>query len=104
VLAFNLNLANLWLACVVLPLAFGAALSALRSRGVATAIAFALALGAVATTGMTLSESLATGDPIMPQSRGEWLDNFQIFGAIGLSFVAGYFVAKALPGRWRLAR
>jgi hypothetical protein len=104
VLGFDLNLAYLWLACIVIPLGFGAALSLLRSRGVASAVAFAIALGAVATISMTLSESLATGDPVMPQSRGEWIDNFQFFGAIALSFVAGYFAAKAWPKRWRLAR
>jgi hypothetical protein len=104
VLAFDLNLHYLWLACVLVPLGFGAALSALRSRGVTTAAVFAIALGAVATVAMTISESLATGDPVMPQTRGEWLDNFQFFGAIALSFLAGYFAAKALPKRWRITR
>jgi hypothetical protein len=103
VLAFDLNLAYLWLACIVVPLGFGAAFAALRGRGVAVAAGLAVTLGLIATIAMTLSESLATGDPVMPQTRGEWLDNFQFFGAIALSFVAGYFVAKARPKGWRKA-
>jgi TIR domain-containing protein len=104
VLAFDLNLAYLWLACIVAPFGFGAGFAALRGRGAATAAAFAVTLGVVATIGMTVTESLATGDPLMPQTRFEWLDNFQFIAAIALSFFAGYFAAKALPSGWRRAR
>jgi hypothetical protein len=43
---------------------------------------------------MTVSESLATGDPMLPQSRLEWLDNVQFAASMALSFVAGYFAAR----------
>ncbi len=104
VLALDLNLAYLWLACVVVPLGFGAALSTTTPRGAAAAAAFAVGLGALAVVGMTISESLATGDPLLPQTRFEWLDNFQFLGAIAASFVAGYFLAKVWPKLWRRAR
>jgi hypothetical protein len=101
VLGFDLNLAYLWLACVAVPLAFGAGLASTTSRGWAAAVGFALALGAIADCGMSVSESLATGDPLTPQTRSEWLENFQFFAVVGLSFLAGYFVAKAAPQSWR---
>jgi hypothetical protein len=43
---------------------------------------------------MTVSESLATGDPMLPQSRQELLENFQFAGTMALTFVAGYFAAS----------
>ena len=101
VLAFDLNLAYLWLACVAIPLGSGVALSSMTSRRVATAVGFAVGLGAVAVVGMTAAESVATGDPLLPQTRFEWLDNFQFLGAIALSFVGGYFIFKAWPRRRR---
>jgi TIR domain-containing protein len=104
VLAFDLRLAWLWLACVVAPLSFGAVLALTNARGLATASGFAIALGALATISMTLSESFATGDPVMPQTRYEWLDNFQFFACIALSFIAGYALATVAPARWRVPR
>ena len=104
VLAFDLNLACLWLACVAVPLAFGAAFASAPSHGSAKAAGFAIGLGAFAVVAMTVSESLATGDPLLPQTRREWLDNFQFIGAIALCFLAGFFLAKAWPVRRRLAR
>jgi hypothetical protein len=96
VVALDWNVIDLQLASVIAPLIFGAAFSWFSGRGAGAACGFALALGFVATAGMTVSESLATGDPMLPQSRLEWLENVQFAGSIGLSFVAGYFAASLL--------
>ena len=106
VVALDWNVVYLRLASAIVPLIFGAALSGLSGRGAGAACGFALALGLVAAVGMTVSESLATGDPMLPQSRLEWLDNFQFAASMALSFVAGYFAAgatrKLLPSISRL--
>ena len=96
VLALDLNALDLRLACTIVPLVAGAALFWAGRRDASAACLFALALGIVATVGMTVSESLATGDPLLPQSRLEWLDNVQFAGGIVLSFLAGYFAATIL--------
>jgi hypothetical protein len=93
VVALDLNVVYLRFASALAPLIFGAALSVRTSYGTGAASGFALALGIIATVGMTVSESLATGDPMLPQSRLEWLDNIQFAGIIALSFIAGYFAA-----------
>jgi len=94
VVAFDGNIVYLRLAAVIGPLIFGAAFAWFTGRGAAAACGFALALGLVAAAAMTISESLATGDPMLPQSRLEWLDNVQFAASMALSFVAGYFAAK----------
>lgn len=94
VVALDLNVVYLRLACAVLPLIFGAAFSWIGGRGAVAACASSLALGLVATAGMTVSESLATGDPMLPQSRLEWLENIQFAGSMALSFLAGYLAAR----------
>lgn len=51
---------------------------------------------------MTVSESLYSGNPRLPQSRFEWLDNLQFAGTIVLSFIVGHLaarVARAMMGR-----
>jgi hypothetical protein len=96
VVALDWNIVYLRLATVIVPLIFGATFSWLGGRGAGAACSFALALGLVAAAGMTVSESLATGDPMLPQSRLEWLDNVQFAASMALSFVAGYFAASVL--------
>jgi len=96
VVALDWNNVYLQLASVIAPLIFGAAFSWFSGRGAGAACGFALALGLVATAGMTVSESLTTGDPMLPQSRLEWLENVQFAGSMALSFVAGYFAASVL--------
>jgi hypothetical protein len=58
-------------------------------------------------TAMTISQNLNTGDPIMPQTRFEWIDNAQFAGAIALAFFAGHVLARILrallkrrSGKW----
>jgi hypothetical protein len=96
VVALDWNIAYLWLASLIAPLIFGATFSWFSGRGAGAACGFAIALGLVAAVGMTVSESLATGDPMLPQSRLEWLDNVQFTASMALSFVAGYFAASLM--------
>lgn len=93
--SLNLNTYYLRLACVVVPLAFGFALFWIGRRGAGPAAVCALALGLVGVAGMTVSEGLYSGDPILPQTRFEWLDNLQFAGTIALSFMVGHLVARA---------
>ena len=54
--SFDLHTAYLWIACALVPFAFGFALSWLGCRGAGTAFAFAIALGIVGVVGMTLAK------------------------------------------------
>jgi len=90
----DLKSADLWIASAVIPLAFGAALFWLSGRGTGPAFAFAIPLGLIAVAGMTLSQSLNSGDPILPQTRFEWWDNFNIAALIAFSYLAGHALAR----------
>lgn len=92
--ALDLNTAYLWIASAIIPLAFGGGLFWLGGRGAAPAFAFAIALGVVAVAGMTVSQSLSSGDPIMPQTRFEWWDNVNVAALVALSFLAGHALAR----------
>jgi TIR domain-containing protein len=94
--AFDLNTNYLWAAATIVPCAFGFALYWVGRRNTGPAIAFALALGVAGVAGMTVSQSLNSGDPIMPQTRFEWWDNINFAAIIALSFVAGHVLARAL--------
>ncbi len=45
---------------------------------------------------MTASQSLNSGDPIIPRGRIEWRDNTQFAVGIAISFLAGHALARAL--------
>jgi hypothetical protein len=92
--ALDLNTAYLWIASGIIPLAFGGGLFWLGGRGAGPAFAFAIALGVVAVAGMTVSQSLSSGDPIMPQTRFEWWDNANVAALVALSFLAGHALAR----------
>jgi TIR domain len=94
----DLRTEYLWLACVLIPFAFGFALrwAAGARSGPVAAWVFATALGVFGAAGMTVSQSLSSGDPIMPQTRFEWWDNIDFAAAIALSFVAGHALARTL--------
>ena len=89
----------LWAAASLVPFAFGLGFGLITGRGGGTASIFAILLGALAAAAMTVSQSLNSGDPILPQSRFEWIDNAQFAGAIALSFFAGYALGR-LGARW----
>jgi hypothetical protein len=94
--ALNLNTDYLRFACVLVPLASGFALLLVGGRGAGAAIIFGVALGLVGVSGMTISESLYSGDPMLPHSRFEWIDNFQFAATITLSFIIGHLGARML--------
>jgi len=94
--AFDLDVVYLRAACTAVPLAFGAALFWLGSRSTAAAATFAVALGIVADAAMTVSQSLYSGDSIMPQTRGEWWDNIDYAALVAIGYLAGHVVAHTL--------
>jgi hypothetical protein len=93
--ALDLNIAYLWLACVVIPFVFGFAFCWIGRRGTGTAIVFGAALGLISVAGMTVSQGLNSGDPIVPQTRVEWRDDFQFAAVIVLGFITGHVLAGA---------
>jgi len=101
--AYDLNTIYLQIACVGIPLLFGAALSRLSRRGTLAALAFAITLGVAGDAAMTVSQSLYSGDPIMPQTRFEWWDNIDFATLIALSYLVGnaaeYALRKVLGGK-----
>jgi len=92
----DLNTQYLRVVSAVVPFVFGFGLFWLSGRGSGSAFAFAIANGVIAVVGMTVSQSLNSGDPIMPQTRFEWWDNINFATLIALSFLAGHALARAL--------
>ena len=97
--ALDLYTGYLWAAVSLVPLAFGLGFGIIAGRGGGAASAFAIALGVLAAAELTVSQSLNSGDPILPQSRFEWIDNAQFAGAVALSFFAGHVLGR-LSARW----
>jgi hypothetical protein len=62
----------------------------------ALATAFAVALGLVADALMTVSQSLYSGDSIMPPTRVEWWDNIDYAALVAISYMIGHLTAHAL--------
>jgi TIR domain len=94
--AYDLDVRYLQAVCTMIPLVFGAAFFLLSSRNAIVATSFAVALGIVSDAAMTVSQSFYSGDPIMPQTRGEWWDNIDYAALIAISYVAGHLTAHAL--------
>ena len=94
--AYDLNTNYLWTVAALVPFASGFVLFWVKRSGEAKALGFAVALGVVAVVGMTVSQSLNSGDPMMPQTRFEWWDNINFAALIALSFLAGHAMARAL--------
>jgi hypothetical protein len=94
--AYDLDVIYLQAVCILIPFAFGAGLFWLGSRNAVVATSFAVALGIVADAAMTVSQSLYSGDSIMPQTRGEWWDNIDYAALVAIGYIAGYVVAYAL--------
>ena len=92
---FDVNSAYLRATCVVVPFAFGFVFFLLSGRSIRSAICFAVALGVLAVVGMTVSQSLNSGDPIIPQTRYEWWDNVNFAALISISFLVGHTLARA---------
>ncbi len=98
VIVNSLDLNDLYLRIVSigLPFVFGFLLAWLGGRGAGAAVAIAVALGVIADAGMTVSQSLNSGDPILPETRMEWRDNIEYAASIALSLLAGHALARAL--------
>jgi hypothetical protein len=94
--AIDVNIHYLQIASAFIPFVFGFALYWMGGRGTAPTWAFAIALGIIGDAGMTISQSLNSGDPIMPQTRFEWWDNVNFAIIIALSFMAGHVLARTL--------
>lgn len=94
--ALDLNFEFLRAVSVAVPFGFGFALLWLGKRSVGAAVVMAAVLGTVAVAGMTVSEGLNSGQPILPQTRFEWRDNIEYALTISLSFIAGHALARAL--------
>lgn len=91
--AFDLNIEYLWVASTMVPFVFGFIFFLASGRGAGSAVSLAIALGVIAVIGMTVSQSLNSGDPILPQTRFEWRDNVQFMAGIALSFLVGHALA-----------
>lgn len=101
VIVNSLDLNDLYLRIVSIgvPFVFGFLLAWLGGRGAAVAIA--LALGIISVAGMTVSQSLNSGDPILPETRMEWRDNIEYAASVALSLVAGHALGRALGAALR---
>jgi hypothetical protein len=94
----DLNTNYLGLASVLVPFATGFAFFWINGFSAGSATAFALALALVGVIGMTISESLYTGDPMLPQTRFEWINDLQFAGMIALSFLVGHLMSRISRG------
>jgi hypothetical protein len=99
--ALDLNSAYLRIVSIGIPLLFGFLLSRHAGRGAAATVAIALVLGVVAVAGMTVSEGLSSGEPILPQTRFEWKDNIEYAASIALSLMAGHALGRAVTAALR---
>jgi hypothetical protein len=89
------------------PFLFGFLRSLRSGRGTGSAFAFAAALGVLGVSGMTISASLNSGEPIMPENREEWRENIEYGVSIALAFMVGHALALGLGSvmrRWLRAK
>ena len=93
--AFDLKVEYLWIACAIVPLVFGFIFYWTTGSGAGAAFGYAIALGIIAVVGLDVSQTLNSGDPLMPQNRFEWRDNIQFLAAISSSYLVGHALARA---------
>jgi hypothetical protein len=99
--SLDLDAEYLRIVTIGVPFAFGFLLSWQAGRGAAASVAIAAALGVISVAGMTVSEGLNSGQPILPQTRFEWKDNIEYAASIALSLVAGHALGGALGAALR---
>jgi hypothetical protein len=99
--ALDLDAGYLRVVTVVVPFASGFLLCWQGGRGAGAAVAIAVALGVIAVAGMTVSQGLSSGDPILPETRFEWRDNIEYAASIALSLFAGHALARMLAAALR---
>jgi hypothetical protein len=94
--SLDLDAEYLRIVSIGVPFGFGFLLLWQGGRGAGAAVAIAAALGVISVTGMTVSEGLNSGQPILPETRFEWKDNIEYAASIALSLVAGHALGRAL--------
>jgi hypothetical protein len=94
--SLDLNAEYLRVVSIAVPFGFGFLLFWQGGRSAVAAVAIAAALGVISVTGMTVSEGLNSGQPILPETRFEWKDNIEYAASIALSLVAGHALGRAL--------
>ncbi len=99
--SLDLNDQYLRIVSIAVPFVFGFLLSWLSGRGAGAAVVIAIALGIISAAGMTASQSLNSGDPILPETRYEWRDNIEYAASIALSLIAGHALGRALGAALR---
>jgi hypothetical protein len=99
--SLDLNAEYLRAVSIGVPCIFGFLLFWQGGRGTGPAVAVAAALGVISVTGMTVSEGLSSGQPILPETRFEWRDNIEYAASIALSLVAGHALARAVRAALR---
>jgi hypothetical protein len=94
--SFDLSTTFLRVSSLTIPLLLGF-LAGWRDRiSSAMTLAGGAALGIVAVAGMSISEGLNSGQPIMPTTAFEWRENIEYAVSIALGFVAGHWLAGGL--------
>jgi TIR domain-containing protein len=99
--SLDLNVLYLRIVSIAVPFVFGFLLAWLGGRGAGAAVAIAVALGVISVAGMTVSQSLNAGDPILPETKAEWRDNIEYAVSVALSLVAGHALGRALGAALR---
>ena len=97
--SLNLDIGYLRAASFVVPFCFGFFLYWRDRRSSRAAIMLGTAVGLVAVTGMTVSESLNSGDSILPTTSYEWRENIEYAVSIGLCFIAAHLFARMIHPR-----
>ncbi len=100
----NFNNRFIWLDSLIVPFAFGFAFCWTGGRSPIAALGFAVLLGGMGSVGMNLSNSLISGDPVVPQTSVEWRGNMNVAGVIALSYVAGHALARAARNTRRFGK
>jgi hypothetical protein len=99
--SLDLNPQYLRVISFAVPLLFGFLRTWRCRRGTASAFAVAVALGLIAVAGMTISEGLNSGQPILPETRTEWRENIEYAITIALAFMVGHALAVGLEAVMR---
>jgi hypothetical protein len=99
--ALDLDAGYLRVVSIGVPFISGFLLTWQGGRGAGTAVAIATAIGVISVAGMTVSQSLNSGDPILPETRFEWRDNIEYAASIVLSLIAGHALGRLLAAALR---
>jgi class 3 adenylate cyclase len=94
--SFSLNTLYLRIASILIPLPFGIVLGWRARPRSSFALAVGAILGVLATTAMTTSEGLNSGEPIMPSTIEEWRENFEYAVTIALAFFVGSLIGSVV--------